>query len=119
MGDSDGESRFCIVRRVCSSCTSEAHRDIYYQRRTALPPPGTNPDNGEVYLLDMFMNNWMSYMNKMSDGDFELYSTYQDALEGTNPWLYCQYGSKGIGFPHNCGPNGAVHNQWNSYIKHG
>jgi len=107
--------RFCIIRRVCPSCRSESHRDIYYKRKTALPPMGTNSTAGEVYLLDMFMNKWKSYMNNMADGDFELYSTYADALAGTNAWTHCNYDYNGIGFPRDCGPYGYVGNEWNSY----
>ena len=119
-GDS---GRYCIIRRVCDTCFSTAHRDIYYKRLTPLPPFGTNTTAGEKYMLDMFMNNFNSLENTMGPngddtGDFQLYSTYEDALAGTNPWTYCHYAPVGsnYGFPFECGPTGRVWNEWNSYI---
>ena len=113
------QSRFCIIRRICSSCSSEAHRDVYYKRYNPLPPAGTNSTAGEVYLLDMFMNNWISYMNNMEAGDFALFSSYEDALNDENAWTYCNYDYPDVGFPRDCGPTGAYGNQWNSYVRGG
>lgn len=114
--DANGESRHCIVRRVCSSCRAESHRDIFYKRKTELPT------FEEVYLLDMFMNNWYDTKNKLAygtvEGDFELYSSYEDALAGTNEWTKCHFNQANIGFPHSCGPTGYVYNEWNSYTHH-
>ncbi|KAL9182474.1 hypothetical protein ACHAXT_013126 [Thalassiosira profunda] len=116
----DGSARKCIVRRTCSSCNSIAHRDVYYQRLTDLAPFGTNSTAGEVYFLDTFMNQWRNYPdNDMAAGDFALYSTYADALAGTNAWTYCNYDYPGIGFPRDCGPKGYVGGEWNSYTVHG
>jgi hypothetical protein len=111
--------RACIIRRVCSSCTSEPHRDIYYKRLTPLPPLGTNSTAGEVYFLDTFMNQWRDNVNgvpfNVLNVDFKLYSTYQDALDDTNAWTYCSYNYDHLGFPRDCGPKGWVGNQWNNY----
>jgi len=117
--DVNGEFRHCIVRRVCASCSSKPHRDIYYKRLTDLPPAGTN--TGEVNFLNLFMNSWSrSPANDMAAGDFALYSTYQDALDGTNAWTSCDYGTEGrYGFPRNCGVTGLWGNQWNSYVTGG
>lgn len=113
-----GLGRHCIFRRVCDSCTSLPHRDMYYKRLTPLPPPGTNTTAGEVYFLNMFMNRWASYKNGLNT-DFELYSTYQDALDGTNRWLFCNYDyfSHPVGFPRDCGPYSYTSDQWNSYTQ--
>lgn len=110
--------RHCILRRVCDSCTSLPHRDMYYKRLTTLPPPGTNTTAGEVFFLNMFMNRWASYMNALNT-DFELYSTYEDALGGTNRWLFCNYDefSHPVGFPRDCGPYSYTSDQWNSYTQ--
>ncbi|KAL3823279.1 hypothetical protein ACHAXA_003427 [Cyclostephanos tholiformis] len=110
------KDRHCIIRRICHSCTSPVHRDIYYKRITPLPPPGTNITNGEVYFLDMFMNRWASYMNVLNV-DFELYGSYEDALSGTNKWQYCNYDyfSHPVGFPRDCSPYVYTGDQWNSY----
>lgn len=113
----DGVTRQCIIRRVCSSC-QESHRDIYYKRLTPFRPFGLNATAGEVYLLDMFMNKWVKAGNDMSAGDFTLHSTYVDALEDDNAWLRCDYGTR-EGFPRNCGPTGLFSNNWNSYVRGG
>jgi hypothetical protein len=112
----EGKGRHCILRRVCDSCTSVPHRDIYYKRLTALPPPGTNTTAGEVYFLNMFMNRWASYKNVLNT-DFELYSSYEDAMAGTNKWLYCNYDELNhpVGFPRDCAPISWTGDQWNSY----
>ncbi len=110
-------SRYCIVRRYCDSCTKDSHIDIYYKRKTPLPPMGTNTTNGEVYFLDVFMNQWTSYKNILNT-DFELYSNYQDALNGVNKWMYCNYDSAGVGFPRDCGPRDSSAQEWNSYNQH-
>jgi len=116
--DSDDEERHCIIRRVCTSCTSKPHRDIYYKRLTDLPLPST--ESGGVNLLRLFMSYWDNKpANNMAAGDFALYSTYEDALEGTNAWTYCSYSTSSYGFPHNCGPTGYVWHQWNSYARGG
>ena len=110
------KGRMCIVRRVCHSCTSVDHRDMYYKRISPLPPSGTNTTAGEVYFLDVFMNRWASFKNLLNV-DFELYGTYDDALAGTNKWLFCNYDyfSHPVGFPRDCGPFGHTGDQWNSY----
>lgn len=110
------KNRHCIIRRVCHSCTSPAHRDIYYKRLTDFPPFGTNTTNGEMYVLDMFMNGWASFENILNE-DFEMYSTYQDALDGTNKWMFCNYDYVGhpVGFPRDCAPYSYTGDQWNSY----
>jgi hypothetical protein len=116
MVDGQKVARHCIIRRACASCRSESHRDIYYKRISDLPPALGEPN--EIYFLDMFMNNWGSAYNLM-DTDFKLYSTYEDALADTNSWEYCDYQSSfdNYGFPRNCGPAGAVWNEWNSYVR--
>ena len=50
--------------------------------------------------------------------DFDLYSTYADALADTHPWTHCGgFDNPGVGFPGNCGPQGAVNDIWNSIIR--
>ena len=66
----------------------------------------------------MFMNQWTNDMNDMEAGDFALYSTYEDVLDGTNAWKYCKYNHPGIGFPFDCGPLSNVGCQWNMYTRH-
>ena len=37
--------------------------------------------------------------------DFNLYSTFDDAWNETNPWQICSFNENDIGFPNNCGPD--------------
>ena len=99
-----------IVRRICPSCTG-SHKDIYYRRLTTPIPESFN-------LLDTLMNNWFDTDNVLNV-DFSLHSTYSDALAGTNGWTFCNYNDSTVGFPRDCGPNGYVANQWNSYTRDG
>jgi len=108
--DADGNSRLCIVRRICSTCY-ESHRDVYYQRLTPLPTPESSD------FLDLFMNQWVSQDNERAV-DFELYSSYEDARAGKDAWTYCNYNGD-VGFPRDCGPTGHVGSNWNSYERNG
>ena len=131
------KGRFCLIRRVCDSCTSPVHRDIYYKRKgntvDDLPKgyggnvddegdPYFDTENGEINLAELFTDNWVNTENVLGD-NFNLYSSYEDAIandgEGANAWTYCNYNYGGIGFPRDCGPTGYVGDQWNSYKKFG
>merc|ERR1712129_93212 len=63
-----------------------------------------------------FMDQWTLDMNEL-DVDFALYSSYEDALAGTNGWKYCNYDHTNVGFPRDCGPHGWVGDQWNAYPR--
>ena len=116
--NADGTVRDCIIRRFCDSCTYESHRDIYYKRLTPIPDVGDA--DGQVYFLDLFLNNWFNSPANELHTDFELYSSYEDALAGTNAWKFCNYNDPGIGFPRDCSDTSeAKWHQWNSYIMHG
>jgi len=97
-----------ILYRKCPSCKI-SHRDIYYVRLTPYPAEGT------VNLLDMFLNNWKSNGNRLGT-DFELYSTYEEAVaRAGGEWTSCNYDHGNRGFPNECGPTGQVYCQWNTY----
>jgi len=100
-----------IIRRACLNCYN-SHKDIYYKRLTALP------ENFDI--LNLMMNDWLNTDNVLNV-DFELYSTYSDAVAGNQDarWTYCNYNDYGIGFPRDCGPTGYVPHQWNSYYRGG
>ena len=84
--------------------------DIYYQRLTPLPAAaGFN-------FLKVFLTDWFSAENLLNV-DFALYSTYEDARDGTDAWTYCNYDDGDIGFPRDCGPTGHVSYNWNSIKK--
>ena len=93
-----------IIRRTCSSCKA-SHREIYYRRLS------TKPWDPFSTLLD----TWENSNNVMAEGDFGLYSTYEDAITGRNKWLYCNHtssyqnaeiasymGTGTVGFPGDC-----------------
>jgi len=104
------ESTNKIIRRICLLC-DPTHKDIYYKRITDLPLP----DNHD--FLDLLMNNWYDTPDNVLNVDFELYSTYVDALEGANKWTFCNYGDEQVGFPRDCGPTRKVNHNWNTYIR--
>ena len=98
-----------IIHRHCPMC-QESHQRIFYRRLTGVP----GPEN--LNFIDLFLNNWFSTKNTIHV-DFELYSTYEDALLQENEWAYCNYDHKKVGFPRDCGPTGYVGCQWNSYTR--
>jgi len=112
----DGADRRCIVRRTCPSCQHAFHRDIYYKRLTPLPP--AEGEDGGVNMLNLFMNEWKDDIKNTFHVDFELYSTYEDAVAGVNEWQACNFNFDGIGFPRDCGPKVLTGNGWNAYIHH-
>lgn len=54
----------------------------------------------------------------MAAGDFSLYSSYEDALLGTNAWTFCNYDTQNHGFPLDCGPSGFVGDNYTPSKRH-
>jgi len=104
------ESPNSIIWRKCLWC-SDSHKEIYYKRITELPPAE------ELDFLDLLMNNWYDAPGNKLGVDFKLFSAYNDALEGTGNWTFCNYNDEAVGFPRDCGPTGQVSYNWNSYVK--
>jgi hypothetical protein len=98
-----------IVYRHCPRCLT-SHQHIYYRRITPLPDPNT------FNFYDLFLSNWIS-KNNVLNVDFELYSTYDDAINRNNKWMYCNYDESLVGFPRDCGVTAYTPCQWNSYKK--
>ena len=94
-----------IFARDCFDCTSDDHKLIFYKRLTSIP--------SAFSIYEMFSSNFVSE-NNVLDVDFELYSSYQDAVAGSNKWISCGYGGSGLGFPGTCGPSTAATGQWNN-----
>merc|ERR1712226_1262208 len=92
-----------IIRRVCPNCVA-SHRDIYYKRLTPIPD--------DMDILDYMKNKWLEEHNVMGT-DFNLFSSYADAVNDANPWEFCNYGH--VGFPRDCGPGGHVGSNWNRW----
>ena len=82
-----------IIRRECLDCT-DSHKVIYYKRKTS-------PKSFDAYYY--LIVTWSS-TNNLLHRDFELYSTFQDAVNDKNPWQYCNYNDRGEAFPRDCGP---------------
>ena len=76
------------VRRLCQSCHHDSHRDIIYKRLTPVPE--------DMDVRDLFLANWVSANNTLGV-DFDLFSSFEDALEDLNPWEYCNYNDQRIG----------------------
>ena len=72
----------------------------------------------ELQFLDLFLDNWFDTSN-VRGVDFNLFSTYEDAEDDANPWIYCNYNDRNIGFPRDCGPTGGKGGQWNSINRGG
>lgn len=102
-----------IIRRFCDSCRS-SHRDVFYKRLT--PIPATQVDGSPFYFYDLILNQWRDVPDNKRNIDFNIFSTYEDALNDNNPWTFCNFNYTNIGFPRDCGPTGHVGNQWNSYV---
>jgi len=95
-----------ILMRHCKFCTS-THRYVYLKRYddNGLPP--------NVDLLKMVKDNWYQHENNTVTVDFNLFSTYDDALQDKEKWLSVNSNYYNAGFPRDSGPDGYVYNQWN------
>ena len=102
-----GSSHY-IVKRLCSSCAND-YKEMYYRRYTS----GTT-----FAVYDYMKENWKSLDNQLHV-DFDIFSTYADAMTMRNAWQFCNYDDTGIGFPRDCGKTRGVGNQWNSWTRGG
>lgn len=93
-----------IIRFLCESCIG-SHQEIYYKRLSGVPSN----------MVDIIETSWTTTSNQF-DVDFRLYSSYDDAVNGVNPWQYCGgFDQSGVGFPGYCGPTGEVLNQYSNF----
>lgn len=85
-----------IIRRQCSSCWQDTHKDVYYKRVTPVPDQAAfDAASGHATdFVDLFTRAWMNNPSNELTVDFNLYSTYEDAVAGTNAWTFCNYGGK-------------------------
>lgn len=63
---------------------------MYYKRISPL---------GSLDLYDNLVKNWSNRNNNNLHTDFEIYSTFEDAVNDRNPWQVCTYNKPNIGFP--------------------
>lgn len=128
LGAAAADSSFAsnlVFRRRCSSCVA-SYQTIYYKRITLISPGWSmytaavqswttnnavaTPGDGWAQLLQCPENCGNNLLNI----DFELYSTFDDLVNGANRWTYCNYNGQGVGFPRDCGPSmsQSVGGQW-------
>ena len=107
-------SQYQIIKRECSTC--EADQQIVYYRRF------TDIDTFDVYNS---MKIWTSTDNVLGT-DFGLYSTFEDAVDGTNMWQYCNYGGSSststtdaVGAFRDCGITGYDDCDWTADENNG
>ena len=83
---------------------------IYYKRLTKIPK--------DFDLYSLLLEEFVDKNNKLGI-DFNLYSTLNDMINNTNPWLFCNYNAKDIGFPRECGRKSPEKNRWasNPFVK--
>jgi len=92
-----------IVRRVCIDCI-ESHRDIFYKRITPVITGVDNPATGLDHFW-LLTSGHVQAVNYTYGVDFQIYSTYDDAVNGDNEWG-CNVYSYNAFFPGNCRPDG-------------
>jgi len=96
-----------IIHRTCGDCESPDHKHVYYRRFTDVP------ENFDLlYHLMNGRNNGGG--NNVWNEDFQLYSTYEDAVNDQNRWK-CPNNAFNYGatFDGECSPSGdRRRNQW-------
>jgi hypothetical protein len=94
-----GVSHYGIIFRACATCAT-SHQKIFYRRITPVP----EAFNLLYYIL--YETNDGGGRNRWGL-DFSLHSTYEDAVNGTKPWL-CPGGvfNYGATFYGECSPTG-------------
>ena len=90
--------------RLCNGNCASTHEIIVYNRISST----------QIDLKQNTLITWASN-NNVLNSDFELYSSWNDFISQSNKWLFCNYDDTNIGFPRDCGPNGGVGCQFNSY----
>ena len=109
--DGSSSSPVFYVMRKCVDCNI-SHKTIIYKRLTPVPE--------DLNVEALFLWYWVDEPGNTRGVDFDLFSSMEDALAGTDPWAFCSFNHYGVGFPHNCGPTRAAHNQWSSSLwNHG
>jgi len=95
-----------VLMRICKYCHS-THRYTYLKRydENGLPP--------NVDLLKMVKDAWKQFKNNTKNVDFDLFSTFDDALQEKMPWKSINSDYYNVGFPRDSGPDGYVYDQWN------
>jgi hypothetical protein len=95
-----------VLLRRCDTC-DPLHRQIYYKRHgDALP--------SNVDIIHDFKEHWVTYENNVWKEDFELYSSYSNAINDKSAWEVVDMNStEPMGCCAGSGPISASENQWN------
>merc|ERR1711998_505031 len=100
-----------LIKRECPGCDSD-YKVMYYKRISPV---------GSLDLYDTLTENWFDSSKAVGNNDhhtdFEIYSSFEDAVADKNPWQFCNFNVARRGFPGACGKTGAVGFQWNSDSK--
>ena len=87
------------MRREASG-TAANYYDIYFKRKTSM---------SSFNAYNSLVVTWSCCSSGNVVGtDFDIYSTLEDAIAGTNAWTSCTSGSANVGFPGRCGPSGTT-----------
>ena len=107
--DSPTNTHYGIIYRTCSHCIS-THKKIFYRRRTPIP------DNFDL-ITHILYHSGDGGGNNVWKTDFDLFSTYDDALDDVNAWECpesdgVQKFNNNVQFYGECSPDGTkVRNQ--------
>merc|ERR1719181_1913926 len=59
----------------------------------------------------------VSFVVREGGKDFDIFSSYEDAVADKNPWKYCNGGDRGVGFPRDCGAARKTNWTWFAFPK--
>jgi hypothetical protein len=79
-----------------------------YKRRTSW---------GSLDQYELFVNMWSVKGENEFHKDFDIFSSYEDALADATPWEYCNGDDKGVGFPRDCGEKKHTIFRWFAFPK--
>jgi len=64
-----------------------------------------------INAYNIFTGTWSRDHNVLNE-DFEMYSNLVDARAKQGRWTFCNYDDPDVGYPRDCGKNGAVGGEW-------
>ena len=101
------ESRHKIARRICSDCSPDIYKDVYYRRVDGSVDDALGGTHSVPDLAPILLGNFQPYGidENVFNVDFKIYSSYEDALQEKNSWEYCEWlPPQTFGFPRKCKP---------------
>merc|ERR1711904_97319 len=72
---------------------------------------------GSVDPYELFISTWTIKAGNEFHKDFDIYSSYEDAVEDRDPWMFCNGDDKGVGFPRDCGHSKKTVWKWFAFPK--